>query len=79
MFFCINLILMNWKILIEELLAMGWSEGRIAKRITEMGCSISQASIHRLKVGNIKEPRYEFGAALIEMHQQETCKDKAAT
>jgi len=56
---------MNWTILIQDLIASGLSEASIAQRVG----GITQASIHRIKKGEISEPRYGLGTRLIALHK----------
>lgn len=57
-----------WKKLIEDLLAKGLNEQEIASRITVKGVRTTQPTINRIKSGVMKSPRYDLGAALIDLH-----------
>lgn len=54
---------MNWKNIVSELSEMGVTQHQIAA-----ACGVSQAAISDLKVGNVQEPRYAFGSALVALH-----------
>ena len=54
---------MNWKSIVSELSEMGVTQHQIAA-----ACGVSQAAISDLKVGNVQEPRYAFGSALLALH-----------
>jgi predicted transcriptional regulator len=56
---------MDWKKLIDELSDLGVTQQQIAK-----ACGVSQASVSDLKIGNAQQPRYSFGAALVDLHRK---------
>jgi hypothetical protein len=59
-----------WKKLIEDLLAKGLKEKEIASRITVKGVRTTQPTINRIKSGAMPSPRYDLGAALIDLHNE---------
>lgn len=59
---------MDWRTLIEELIASGMTQQSIADAVTRMGPRrVTQPTIHRIKNG--MEPKYSVGAALIRLHR----------
>lgn len=56
-----------WSKLIQEIVAKGWSEAKIAKRV---GCT--QPAINRLKRGLRKDTPYTLGDALVQLHREVT-------
>lgn len=59
---------MDWRTLIEELIASGMTEQSIADAVTRMGPRrVTQPTIHRIKNGT--EPKHSVGAALIRLHR----------
>lgn len=56
---------MNWKLLIADLKARGWTEVRIAA-----SCDCSQGNINALGQGINTAPRYELGAKLRVLHER---------
>ena len=62
---------MNWTQLIDDLLATGLTEAGIAAEISRApGPGVTtQATIHRIKTGQISEPRWSIGDALRALHQ----------
>lgn len=64
-----------WNKLIEGLLESGLKEQEIADRLTAKGVHATQPTINRIKTGEIGNPRYELGAALVTLHN-EICKPK---
>ena len=61
---------MNWKQIITELNERGLSEHEIARRLKREGVEITQASINRLKQEHIKQPRFDVGTALLQLHRE---------
>jgi predicted transcriptional regulator len=57
---------MDWKRIISDLKGRGLSEAKIAAM---MGCS-TQSTIHRLYAGEILDPAYSTGAALLRLHRR---------
>lgn len=55
---------MDWKTLISELLAVGWTQPRLAQE-----CGVGQSTISLLATGATKDPRYSTGQKLRELHQ----------
>lgn len=58
---------MDIRIAIEELVAAGWSETRIAEAL---GNGTKQPTINRIKRGKTKNPGFELGMAIIRLHEQ---------
>jgi len=58
---------------IEALQVLGHSEQRIAQLVAEeAGETCTQATINRIKLGRIQNPRFTIGAALLRVHQRLT-------
>ena len=53
---------MDWKTLIQKLIDMGMTQQQIAAH-----CGVSQSSISDLASGNAKKPRFDTGAAIVEL------------
>lgn len=52
---------------VARLIDSGMSQAEIARRLTEAGISTTQPTIQRIGSGEIEHPRFELGAALIEL------------
>lgn len=52
------------KLVSEVLAAYDMSEAKLAKHI-----NVSQPTIHRIKTGQVRDPGYSIGQAIIELHQ----------
>jgi transcriptional regulator with XRE-family HTH domain len=61
---------MDWKKLLQELKAAGWSQAMIAER-----CKVGQATVSELARGVTVEPGFTFGDALRNLHI-EVCAEK---
>lgn len=69
---------MNWEKLISEIIESGLSEDKIAANLRdEKEIDISQSTIHRIKKGDITEPKHSVGEALKQLHL-ERCSEAAA-
>jgi transcriptional regulator with XRE-family HTH domain len=64
---------MDWKKLLEDLSAAGWSQAQIAER-----CGAAQTTVSELARGVTLDPRYGFGAALQKLHAEVTEQARAA-
>lgn len=62
---------MDWKNLITDLCAMGWTQQTIAAH-----CKCGQTTISELQRGISNEPRYALGAKLKELYRAELRKTK---
>jgi transcriptional regulator with XRE-family HTH domain len=56
---------MDWKSLIADLKARGYTQPQIAAE-----CKAGQATIAELATGVTKQPRYELGRALERLHRK---------
>lgn len=54
---------MDWKKMLEELAAIGWSQTRIADH-----CGVGQMTVSDLARGETKNPGYSFGRKLEALH-----------
>ncbi len=63
---------MNWKTIIAELQAWGFTQPQIA---AAGGCA--QATISDLATGKSTEPRYALGRAIEALHKEQSDKQKA--
>lgn len=61
---CPILLGMNWKLLVNELMAAGVTQVEIAQH-----CDCSQSSISDIRNGEIEHPRFGIGAALVALHK----------
>ncbi|MCG7932086.1 MAG: hypothetical protein ABW119_22575 [Candidatus Thiodiazotropha lotti] len=52
--------------IVTDLIETGMSEADLA----EMIGNVSQPTIHRIKTGEIKNPRWLLGNSLVELHKQ---------
>ena len=59
---------MEWDRLVQELVDAGLSGQEISNEIKNLGVECTQATINRIKLGGISEPRYELGDALLKIH-----------
>jgi hypothetical protein len=64
---------MNWKLLVNELMAAGVTQVQIAQE-----CRCAQSSISDLRSGAIEHPRFEIGAKLVELHKKAIRRTKTA-
>lgn len=60
---------MDWKSLIADLKACGWSQPKLAERL-----NCGQATITDLSTGTTTEPRYGLGQRLRALHRIEMAK-----
>jgi hypothetical protein len=56
--------------IIKNLLKLGMTEQQIADRLLLYGISIAQSTIHRIKTGQIDQPKFDVGMALIRLWEQ---------
>jgi transcriptional regulator with XRE-family HTH domain len=62
---------MDWKSLIADLKAAGYSQPQIADAVgRDMGRPCGQATIAELATGKTSQPRYELGRALERLHRK---------
>lgn len=63
---------MNKKLneIVLELIDHGLSEGEIASKLSSMGISCTQPTIHRIKTEKVSDPRYSIGAGIKSLHAQ---------
>ena len=59
--------LVMWHKLISDLLRCGLTEQEIVNRLLAKGIETTQPTINRIKSGEIGDPRYELGKALIDL------------
>ena len=62
---------MNWKLIITELQASGLTQAQIADK-----CGCSQAAVSSILGGQIVEPKYAIGMALVALHRRATRKPR---
>lgn len=58
---------MDIRTAINELMEAGYSESQIAR---EVSVTAHQPTIHRIKTGKTRNPGYELGNAIIELHRK---------
>jgi hypothetical protein len=56
--------------IILALLESGLTEQAIADRICEGGVYVAQSTIHRIKTGEIEQPKFDLGMALLKLREQ---------
>lgn len=64
---------MDWKTLIAEIRATDMKQDEIGRAV-----GVSQASISDLANGNIKEPKFSLGQALVSLHRKRCKKARKA-
>lgn len=64
---------MNWAALVADLLAVGWTQARIAKEV-----GLSQPTVSALARGKQKTITYEAGAKLLEARARALAAPEAA-
>lgn len=57
----------RWSLLIEELMARGYSQSEIAR-----ACACDQTGISKLFLGQVGEPRHSLGERLLALHRRTT-------
>ncbi len=60
---------MNPRHVVNELQRSGLTQGQIVARLKGMGVLTTQATISRIGSGEITNPRFELGGALIEIYK----------
>lgn len=63
---------MDWKQIISELQARGYTQPQIARY-----CGCGQASISDLATGKTSQPRYSLGELLLQLHRKRRTPAKA--
>jgi arginine repressor len=61
---------MDLKRAIRDLLDDGYSEQGIADALNEQGVECTQATINRIKLGRIPDPRFSVGTGIVHLHQR---------
>lgn len=56
--------------IIKGLVDAGLTEQRIVELLRKKGVDVNQSTINRLKTGRHSQPRYELGAALVELRDR---------
>lgn len=46
------------------------TEQRIADRITEAGVPVTQSTINRIKLGEIEQPKFDLGMAIVRLWEK---------
>lgn len=46
------------------------TEQRIADRITEAGVPVTQSTINRIKLGEIEQPKFDLGMAILQLWEK---------
>lgn len=55
---------------IHALIKSGLTEQAIADRICETGVYVAQSTINRIKLGEIEQPKFDLGMALMRLWEQ---------
>lgn len=55
---------------ITSLIESGLTEQAIADRLGSLGIQVAQSTIHRIKTGEIDQPKFDVGVALLKLRDQ---------
>jgi hypothetical protein len=61
---------MNPAGIIKSLIKSGMSEQRIADQLLLFGVSVTQSTVNRIKNGEIEQPKFDVGTALVRLWEQ---------
>lgn len=65
------LFAMTFKKLLQDCIEItGQSEAQIAADLAAIGCTISQSTVHRIRSGEIINPKYSVGHAIVRLHRR---------
>lgn len=56
--------------IIAALIESGLTEQAIADRVTKDGVYVAQSTINRIKTGEIEQPKFDLGMALLRLRDQ---------
>lgn len=61
---------MNWQLILSELKSAKVSDSEIARRVNALGVEVTQATVNRMRHGELANPRYELGDAILRVHRE---------
>lgn len=65
-----NMNNLDWTRLVKDIIYCGFSEAKIAEYLSDIDIETTQATINRIKLGVINEPKWTIGDALIQLHKE---------
>lgn len=55
---------------IAGLIKLGMTEQAIADHLASVGIQVAQSTIHRIKTGQIEQPKFDVGVALLRLRDE---------